>query len=82
MTSLTNLRQGSVCKDQLFEKINQQFKIEDCAKDGGFTFFAKDDGKKFLINKLRHSAAVATQNSSCSDKIPNDTLSKICLGHR
>ena len=56
--------------------------IEDCAKDGGFTFFAKDDGKKFLINKLRHSAAVATQNSSCSDKIPNDTLSKICLGHR
>ena len=35
--------------------------IEDCAKDGRFTFFGKDDGKKFLINKLCHSAAIARQ---------------------
>ena len=41
-----------------------------------------DDGKKFHINKLRDSAAVEMQISSCCHKIPNDTLSRICLGHR
>ena len=58
--------------------------IDDCAKDGGFIFHAKDDGKKFLINRLRHSVAVVTQISSCSDKILNDTSKFTALvnGHR